>query len=157
MKYRIIELRKMMELSCNLYTSDINILTDIINFIREEKATIISKKWGDDYKNNNPHYPLDLLNNEIYRCAEGDLSITFCLNKKGVECYIKIYNKSSYNRLKLSIRLILPNIFLRNIKKDLLRNFDYYLEEQHRIYLKEQKELWKLNYKDKLLNEINNT
>ena len=126
---------------------------------------IISKLWGDSYKNNKPDlYYLNLHDIKTWSTFDSQYNIsnTDCINLKfridegNLYCDVHIYNGERVNGYRESIRftaiLEIPISFIQEIETFILDEVDIKAKEAFIISEMNREKRWISKYKDKILN-----
>mgnify|MGYP003435467278 FL=1 len=135
-------------------------IVDIMYSIR-----IISKLWGDSYKNNNPDsYHLNLHDiktwstfNSQYNISNTDcINLKFRINNDNLYCDVCIYNVDRVNGYRESLRftaiLEIPISFIQEIETFILEELDIKAKEAFILSEMNREKRWISEYKDKILN-----
>lgn len=152
------ELIKKFEIIDNyIYSHTWNMLRKVFDYI--PKSEIISKAWGDDWKNRSEYYPLDLTDNKTWQTYDDPncISLKFSLTKDGKLILVaKIYDKVSWSdtyNLKFTTEIILPNEFISELESLINYHFNNYLENEYDKFLEKQKHDWIEAMSKKILSE----
>lgn len=134
-----------------------NMVMKIVDYINNEKVTVVKKEWADDYKQKNPDwYPLDLKDIGKWSTYEESVDIRFFIDGLNLKCECKIWDGSLLDghkeRLRFTVELILPNKFIKEIEGSINRKFESYLEDKYEAFLESEKKKWIDNKRTEILN-----
>ena len=102
-------------------------------------------------------YTLDLTTIKTWSTYKHCIDLKFIIENGKLMCKVLVWDGDNYDGLRqskrFSAKLILPDSFIHILEGDILEYLDYLAENSYEDYLKEQKRIWKENFKNNILNK----
>ena len=133
-----------------------NILT-IVKYIKEDKATIISKEWLNGNDRFPELYPLDLTELKTWSTYSRCVDIRCYTQGKKLICDTTIHDGDNFSgyptRRRFTAIVGVPIKFIKYIKDDIECDFDEYMNDKYRQYLLTIKSKWITKSKQKIFDK----
>jgi len=132
-----------------------NIINEMIKSIQNNTCEVVSKKWTDSFKNKDEYqkiYPITLDKFEFWKNFKYcKFNLEIIENKLHSE--VCVYGSDYLDNVIeiVELKIIFPLDFIITFSNQLQWQFDQYCEEQHELYLKEQKQDWIKKFSEKIL------